>query len=428
MGVAGGAALAAAAAPAWLPRVSYAKDFRSGQRDIVISIYLRGAADGLSICTPFTDANYYAARPGLSLAQPDSGLDNRLLAFAAGGTVNNAPSVGGTTSFGLNPALAPLMPAYDDGNLLFIQGCGSTDPSRSHFDAQRFMEVGKPADPTISTGWLGRHLLSVAPREPDSLLRAVGISTALPRTLVGGPLTLPIPNLDTFGLSGNGATTAARSVAIGDMYGPVEDPIHAAAINTLATIDLLNTINFSGYVPAGGAVYPTTGIGTALKSSAALMKAVPDKGIEAIAIDVQGWDTHNNQGLAPGGTMYTLLSQLATAIAAFHTDMFTGVAPTFTLIVMSEFGRRLTQNGSLGTDHGHGNAMMVMGNCVHGGRVLTNAWPTLAVGKLYQGIDLDVTIDFRDILAEIAQVRLGNNNLAYLFPDFTPTFRGVTNC
>ncbi|CAG0985178.1 hypothetical protein PHYC_01982 [Phycisphaerales bacterium] len=399
----------AAAAPSWLPRVAMAKDYRSSARDVIISIYLRGAADGLTLLVPYADNNYYSLRPTLNVPRPDSGNPNRATAL--------------TSFFGLPPAMTPLIPAYQSGQLLFLHATGSTDPSRSHFDAQRFMEVGKANDPALGTGWLGRHLASVAPMDPNAILRAVGISTGLMRTLVGAPNTLPIPNLDSFNLSGSTSSVAARRSAIEDMYGPVADPLHAAAITTIQTIDLLNTINFEGYLPSGGAVYPAGAFGTALKSTAALLKA--QVGVEAVAIDLNGWDTHANQGIFTG-TMSGLMTQLAQGLAALHADMNNGVVqPSHLAVVMSEFGRRPAQNGSAGCDHGHGNAAIVMGNAVAGGRVLCT-WPGLAPGQLYQGLDLNVTIDYRDVLAEIVQERLGGADLSYVFPGYTPTFRGVT--
>ncbi len=410
MAVTGSAAALAAAAPAWLPRVALARDHRGTMRDVIVSIFLRGAADGLSICVPWGEAAYYTARPTLAIPRPDSGLPNRAIDLDG--------------FFGMAAALQPLMTAYTNGHLLFIHAAGSTDPSRSHFDAQRFMEVGLPGSNSLYTGWLGRHLYSVSPMSPTAQLRAVGISTGLQQTLVGGPLTLPIPNLDAFGLSGTTSTVNNRQVALGDMYSTVADPVHAAAETTIQTINLLNTINFAGYVPAGGAVYPAGSLGLALKSTAALIKA--QVGVEAVAIDVTGWDTHSNQGPMTG-TMAALMASLAGSIGAFYTDMWTGTAPTVTLVAMSEFGRRVGENGSLGSDHGHGNVMIVLGHCVTGGRVLTQ-WPGMGPGQLYQNLDLQVTTDYRDILAEIVQQRLGNSNLSYVFPSFTPTNRGVTSC
>lgn len=396
--------------PAWLPRVAMARDFRGSQRDVIVSIYLRGAADALSLVPPHAEQPYYDSRPTIAVPRPDSGLPGAAIDLDG--------------FFGFAPALSPLVGAYQDGKLLVVHATGSTDPSRSHFEAQRFMEVGKPGDNTISTGWLGRHLYSVQPMDPAALLRAVGISTALPQSLIGGPLTLPISNLDNFGITGSGSTAAARLDAIGDMYTSAPSPLDLIAQTSIDTIALLAQIDFAGYLPAGGATYPATSFGTALKSAAALIKA--QVGVEAISVDLGGWDTHANQGTT-NGFLNTLMAQLAQAISAFYTDMTTLAAPSFTLVAMSEFGRRLGENGTAGCDHGHGGVMLVMGTCVNGGRVLTQ-WPGMAPENLYQQIDLDVTTDYRDILAEIVQQRLGNNDLAYVFPGYTPTAQGVFSC
>lgn len=408
VGYAGGA-VAAAAIPAWLPRVALAHDDCLG-RDVIISIFLRGASDGLSMCVPFLESNYYASRPTLAVPPPDSPDPNHAIDLDG--------------QFGLPPALAPLLPAYQAGHLAIVHACGSKDPSRSHFDAQYFMEAGLPGQTSLFSGWLARHLQTTNPMVPGAPLRGVGIATALQRTLVDAPGTLPIPNLDTFGLTGSSSTTAKRMAALVDMYEQVEDPLKAAALTTQATVDLLNTINFSGYVPSGGAVYPNNSFGTALKSTAALIKA--EVGVEAIAIDYGGWDTHSNQGVF-AGAMYNLMDTLSKNLAAFHTDMFTAGKTNFTLVVMSEFGRRLSENGTIGTDHGHGNVMYVMGGQVKGGKVHTQ-WPTLEPGKLFEGKDLDVTIDFRDVLAEIVALRLQNQaNLGFVFPSYTPAFPGIIN-
>lgn len=415
MAVSGSAAAIMAAAPAWLPRVALAKDHRGSMRDVVISLFLRGAADGLSMIVPYGEAAYYSNRPTLAIPRPDSGLPNAAIDLG----------VGGNGFFGLNASMSALMPAYNNGHLLAVHATGSTDSSRSHFDAQKYMEVGTADDPFLRTGWLGRHLLSSAPSDPNSLLRAVGISTGLQLALQGGPYTLPIPNLDAYGLSGSSSTRVARQAAIDNLYDNSGGPLQVIADNTLSTIDLLNTINFAGYAPAGGATYPTGSLGTALKSVAALLKA--QVGVEAVAIDVSGWDTHTNQG-SQTGTMATLLATLANAMAAFYTDINAEASPVgFVIEVQSEFGRRLLENGSLGTDHGHGNVMLLLGNCIAGGRILSQ-WPGLQPNQLFEGRDLQVTIDYRSVLAEIVQNRLGNTNLDFIFPDFTPTFQNVTAC
>jgi len=407
MAATGGSAVALSL-PAWLPRVALAQDYCSN-RDIIVSIFLRGAADGLTLCPPHTEDAYYTMRPTINVPRPDSGSP-----FAA---------IDLDGQFGFPQTLAGLLPAYASGHLLVVHACGSTDPSRSHFDAQRFMEVGKPADPALFTGWLGRHLAVAPPHKPNATLRGVGIGYGLQRTLQGAPLSLPVPDLDTFGLTGAVGSTAARAAVIQSAYALVDDPLRSAAQTTQATIDLLNTINFAGYLPAGGAVYPTGSFGYAMKTTAALIKA--DIGVEAISIDVSGWDTHNNQG-STAGTMATLMTALGNGLGAFHADIFAGNGRNVTTVVMSEFGRRPLENGSLGSDHGHGNVMFVMGPGIAGGRVLTQ-WPGMAPGQLFEGRDLQVTIDFRDILGEIVQHRLGNPNLGVVFPDYVPTFRGVTS-
>jgi len=403
------AALAAAAsAPAWLPRVALARDYRSGQRDVLVSVFLRGASDGLSMCVPWGESAYYAARPTLAVPRADSTDPNRAIDLDG--------------FFGFPQALAPLIPAYQDGNLLVVHATGSTDPSRSHFDAQRYMEVGKANDATLGTGWLGRHLQTTSPMLPGSTLRGVGIATGLQKTLVGGPQTLPIPNLDTFGLTGSAGSRSDRLVAIGNLYDLVPDPLNATAQNTIDTMALLDQIDFVNYLPQSGAVYPTNSTGIAFRSAAALVRA--QVGVEAIAIDVSGWDTHAAQG-STTGFLNGLMNSLALSLAAFHRDLFSTTTPSVSVVVGSEFGRQLVENGTQGTDHGHGNCMFVMGHQIDGGRVLRN-WPGLATNQLFEGRDLEVTIDYRDILAEIVQTRLGNANLPAIFPGYTPTFRGVT--
>lgn len=403
-----GAGAIALTVPEWLPRVAYAQDACT-DRDVIVTVFLRGAMDGLTLCVPHAENLYYIARPTLAVPRPDSGDPNR------------ATDLDGF--FGFPPAMTPLIPAFQAGHLLIVHACGSQNGSRSHFDAMRFMEIGKPGDNSLFTGWLGRHIASAPPISPNSVLRAIGVGYRLQQSLQGGPQSLPVPVPSNFNLSGAPASQAARRIALTDLYNATTDPLKTSALSTQTTIDWLSTINFGGYTPAGGAVYPDTFFGASLKSTAALIKA--EVGVEAVALDIPGWDTHNAQGVAPGGDLWSLLSMLANGLSAFHADMFAGNGRNLTVVVMTEFGRRLLENGSFGTDHGHGGCMLVMGNHVAGGRVLTQ-WPGLDAGQLFQGRDLAVTIDFRDILAEIVFDRLRNPNIGTIFPSFTPTFRGVT--
>lgn len=402
LGWSSAAGIAALAAPAWLPRVAFAKSHITG-RDVIVSIYLRGAADGLSLVPPFGDPAYYTLRPNLAILPPDAGVN---------------PAIDLDGYFGLAPAMQPLLEAYMGGDLAVVHACGSTDPSRSHFDAQRFMEVGKPADPTIFTGWLGRHLISANPADPTAVARAIGVGYQLQQTLQGGPKSLPIPDLGSYGLTGPSSSRTARLSYLNNAYAMVGDPLRSSGLNTFSTISVLSAINFSGYVPENGATYTTSSFQKALKSTAALIKA--DVGVEAVAIDRGGWDTHSAQGVI-AGTMATVMTDLATGLRAFHRDVIQQ-GHNVTVVVMSEFGRRAAENASLGTDHGHGNVMFVLGQNINGGQVY-GTWPTL--GSLYQNLDLQVTTDFRHVLAEIVMRRLGNANMAAVFPGFNPSFLGL---
>ncbi|MEX2015541.1 MAG: DUF1501 domain-containing protein [Candidatus Hydrogenedentales bacterium] len=402
------AIFAAATVPAWLPRVAYAQTFDSN-RDILVSIYLRGGCDGLSLCVPHGEDFYYDARPTLAVPRPDSNSP-----FAA-------TDLDGF--FGLPPTMNSLLESYIAGDLLIVHATGSIDETRSHFDAQHFMEVGKARDPRLFTGWLGRHLLTAPPMAPNAILRAIGVSNGLPQTLLGAPQALPIPDPSNFQLLGNEDTAEDRLDALVAMYADTLEPLKSAAENSQATIALLESLDIDNYTPANGAVYPPDPFGQALRASAVLIKA--DAGVEAIAVDKGGWDTHNEQGSIEG-ELAGLMTSLAQSLAAFHADVIANGDRNVTVVVMSEFGRVLEENASRGTDHGHGNVMFILGNRIAGGRVLTN-WPGLAPEQLFQQRDLDVTIDYRDILAEIVQLRLNNPDLATVFPDHTPTFHGVVS-
>lgn len=406
---ASGLTVAALSAPAWLPRVAYAgAGGPRSDRDLIISVFLRGGADGLTLCVPHGDDNYYAVRPTISIPRPDSG--------------DPAAAIDLDGFFGLPKGLERLIEAYQAGDLLIVHGTGSVDDSRSHFDAMHYMEVGKARDASLATGWLGRHLASTDPLDRKAVLRAVGIASGLQRTLVGSPLALPIPNLADFNIGGDYYTLPDRTQALNRLHAAGSEPLRTAGKNTIRTISLLEKINFYGYVPSGGAVYPESYFGYSLKSSAALIKA--EVGVEAIAVDLHGWDTHAEQQ-PRDGYMHYLMHDLGDALAALYTDVIGGGYTNVTVVVMSEFGRVVAENGSKGCDHGHGNVMFALGTGIDGGRVLAE-WPGLSYDQLFQGQDLQVTIDHRSILAEIVKNRLGNDQLDTIFPGFTPTFYGIT--
>ena len=404
-----GAAFAAAAFPAWLPRVVLAQSATSS-RDIIVSVFLRGGADGLSLVVPFGDDQYYASRPTIAVARPDSGRPSRVTAL--------------TDYFGLPPAMLGLLPAYRAGELLPVHAAGVTVANRSHFDMQRFIEVGKANDPNLITGWLGRHLATVPPLRSDAPLRALGLSDGLQKTLHGAPKALPIADPTNFGLNGQAASRTQRAEWLQGDYSLTIEPMRSAALDAATTLNLLRTINFTSYRPDNSAAYPNSPFGRSLRSTAALIKA--DVGIEAIQVDIGGWDTHQQQD-PNAGSMYRTMLDFANALGAFWADVIQGPRNiNVTVVAVSEFGRNVRENGSLGTDHGRASAMFVLGKAIAGGRVLTNNWPGLARENLESGQDLRVTIDHRDVLAEVVAKRLGNPSLDVIFPDFKPTFRGVT--
>lgn len=405
----GGGALALAVSPGWLPRVVYA-DSEASDRDVLVSLFLRGGCDSLTLCLPHGDPDYYRLRPRLAVPPPDSAAAGRAIDLDG--------------FFGLPPAMAPLVDAWDDGALAVVHATGLDAASRSHFDAMHSVEVGAGEAPEGRvSGWLGRHLAATAPSLQGAVLRAVGVGYGLQRTLAGAPDALPIENLAGFGFAGDPATEAARRETLSAMYAAVPDPLAASAAGTFRTVELLESIDFTGYQPAGGAVYPEGELGESLRATAALIRA--EVGVEAVAVDVGGWDTHEQQGPLDG-RMAGLMADLAAALAAFHGDLATAGCDRVMLVAMSEFGRNAFENSSAGTDHGHGGAMLVLGSGVDGGRVLAD-WPGLADELLYEGQDLAVTIDYRDVLAEILTKRLGNPDVGGVFddPGYSPVDRGL---
>lgn len=401
-----GTVAAALGAPLWLPRVAFAEG--ESDRDVLIAIFLRGGADGLTMVVPHGDDNYYIHRPTLNVPRPDSSSEFACIDLDG--------------FFGLPKPMRRLRDAYNAGDVLFVHATGSIDESRSHFQAMNVMETGKPLDPTLFTGWIGRHLMSVAPSNPNAILRAVGISSALQRSLSGSPLALPIPNLADFGLDGWEETTDERLAVLAASYAQGPLALRTTAANTITTINTLQAIGFSEYTPANGAVYPDTYFGSSMKSVAALIKS--GIGVEAVAADLDGWDTHADQQ-PHQGYMADLMKELSETLAAFHADMAADTSKRYVVVVMSEFGRVVRENGTAGTDHGFGGVMICMGGGIDGGRVLAD-WPGLAHEQLFQSQDLQITVDYRDVLAEIVQNRLGNPDVTTVFPEYTPTYRGVT--
>jgi len=405
---------AAAFFPAWLPKIVMSKNYASS-RDIIVSIFMRGGADGLSICVPFADPNYYTSRSTIAIPRPDSQSASKGINLDGFFMFPQAMAGGAAGTGG-------LVPAYLAKDLLVVHATGQLNNSRSHFDAQRYMEVGKPVDPALVTGWLGRHLASIPPLKADAPLRALGVASGLQKTLVGAPKTLPISDPTNYSIGGSATTQPQRVAFLQGDYAGAEEPLHSAALDATNTVSLLKSVNFTGYVPANGAVYPNSSFGRALRSVAVLIKN--DVGIEAAQVDLGGWDTHSGQDPI-AGSMFRTMQDFSNSLAAFYADIIaTGFSVT--VVSVSEFGRNVRENGSQGTDHGRGTVMFAMGKGIAGGRVLTKNWPGLAREVLTDGQDLQVTVDYKDILAEIVQKRLGNPNLDVVFPTWKPTMLGVT--
>ena len=390
-------------APAWLSRAAFARQGQVPSRNkILVAVFQRGAADGLNVVVPFGDPNYYAQRPTIAIPKPD-------------GNVSAALDLDGF--FGLHPALAPLLPVFQAGQLAIIEAVGSPDPTRSHFDAQDFMESGTPGRKATADGWLNRALL---PEPHPSPVRAVSIGSGLARALRGPNEAVAIGAVGDFQIRDEGSEKTFEA-----MYGNTVDTVlHGTAQETFEAVKLMQSLQKQKYVPEGGARYPGGQFGQAMLQVARLIKA--NVGVEVAFADVGGWDTHVNEvGAKPTeGQLANRLAEFGQALAAFYRDMGERMAD-IVVVTMSEFGRTARENGDRGTDHGHANVMFAMGGGIRGGKVYGD-WPGLATDRLYEGRDLAVTTDFRDVLGECVTKHLGGRTVAEVFPGYTrPQFRGL---
>lgn len=393
--------------PAWMPRVALAPRDAPTRGDILVCVFMRGAADGLNLVTPHGDKDYYAARSTLALTQPKT---------------SNAQAVIDLDGFfGLHPALRPFKEIYDAGQLAIVHAVGSPDPTHSHFDAMDFMERGTPGDKAIPTGWIGRHLQMVATSNA-SPFRAVGMGTLLQQSLRGPISATALQSVADFHLQGDQKKAQAIQNAIASLY-EGDGFIETNGQQTLQAMNDLAKITSSNYTPANGAKYPDSPFGKSMLSIAQLIKT--GLGVEIACADLGGWDTHVQQGGAEG-QMARLIDELAQSLAAFYADMRDEMK-RITLVTMTEFGRRVQENSNRGTDHGHGSVMFVMGGGIKGGKVY-GEWLGLGKDNLYGPGDLAISTDFRDVLGEITQKRLLNTNLAGVFPNYkTFKFRGLAN-
>ncbi|MEM7532680.1 MAG: DUF1501 domain-containing protein [Chloroflexota bacterium] len=396
--------------PAWMPRMAFASSpdtVTAG--DTLICVFLRGGMDGLSAVVPYNEADYFDQRP--TIAVPD----NKVLDLDG--------------QFGLHPKMSPLHEIYQQQDLAIVQAVGSPDPTRSHFTAMDFMERGTPGETTLHTGWIGRHLQTTAERN-NSPFRAVGMGNKLQTSLRGPVQASVFKSIADFHLRGRGRDVEEARVALESLYqlGQGSDPrdgtyqmLADEAGGTFEAARALEALDDSTYIPQNGAKYnKKSALGRSLSQVAQLIRA--DVGLEVACADAGGWDTHQFMGTHNSGRMATLLQNLAADLNAFYTDMG-DLMSGITVMVMSEFGRRAYENGSRGTDHGHGNCMFLMGGSIVGGHVYTD-WPGLAPENLDRG-DLAITTDYRDVLSEVIQMRLDNTALDTIFPGYTPTYLGV---
>jgi uncharacterized protein (DUF1501 family) len=389
--------------PRWMPRLAFSPPARGPLSDVLIAVFLRGAADALNMVVPHGDEAYYTLRPTLGIPRPD---DRRALPKTCAIDLDGF--------FGLHPSLSPLLPAWETGNLAFVHACGAPDESRSHFKAMELMERGVEDERGPASGWIGRHLATLDTGNL-SPLRAIALGEIPQRSLTGPVPVTALRSIADFHLAGDPQALARMQNALSSLYAG-GDPVSQVGQETLEILNTIRMMDPVDYRPSSDLVYPDSDFGMGLRQIAALIKA--QVGLEVGAIDVGGWDTHFAQG-ASEGQMAALMWDLASGLAAFHADLH-DLVDRLTVVVMSEFGRRAAENGSLGTDHGHGSVMFLLGGHVNGGRV-HGRWPGLADGQLVGPGDLAVTTDYRDVLGEVCLKRLGNPALNEIFPGFAVT-------
>ena len=402
------AMVGAGAAPLWLQRALYASDAPTPRKKILVAIFQRGAADGLNIVVPHAEKRYYEMRPTIAVPRPSQKSDQR---------EDAAIDLDGF--FGLHPALSPLKPIWDDGHLAIVHAAGSPDPTRSHFDAQDFMEAGTPGVKATADGWMNRALPRLEAAAHVSPVRAVAMGPVLPRAMRGPSAAIAVQNLSDFQVRNADASGAFQA-----LYADSQDPmLHAAGRETFEAVALLQSIQKRHYEPAVGANYPRGRFGDCLRQIAQLIKS--DVGLEMAFADVGGWDHHVNEvgPRASQGQLAGRLTELGQALGAFWKDLGDRRSDV-AVVTMSEFGRTARENGDRGTDHGHANCMFVMGGNVRGGKVY-GKWPGLQQEQLYEGRDLALTTDFRDVLGELVKGQLGNRDLSKVFPGYAPKPRGI---
>lgn len=374
----------------------------------LVCIFLRGGADTLNVIVPYGDDSYYAARPTIAIEKPGKG---------------SGSAIALDHFFGLHPKLKPLLDPYQEGRLGIVQAVGSDNTSGSHFEAQDQIEHGESCQKAIGGGWLGRHLRTRAGLEPTPL-SAVSIGRSIAESLRGAPVATALRSLAEVQLDVSAANKAAVIEALSAMYRAEVGILAQPGTDTLNMLRKVEKLRAWQYKPAAGVSYPDTDFAGGLKEIARLIKA--EVGLEAACLDLDGWDTHFVQGGADG-LQATRIEILGTALGAFDRDL-KGYHDKVTTIVMTEFGRRIYENGSTGTDHGRAYAFMAIGNRVAGGKV-HGQWPGLKPrdGDILGPGGLDVLYDYRSVLAEVVAGACGNSDIKSIFPGFHPQHVGLIN-
>ncbi|HMC77145.1 MAG TPA: DUF1501 domain-containing protein [Vicinamibacterales bacterium] len=382
-------------APAFLARTIEAAG--TARRKILITIFQRGAVDGLNMIVPFGERDYYKSRPSIAVPKPN----------AADGAVDL------DGFFGLHPRLASLKPLWDSKQLAIVHATGSPDGTRSHFDAQDYMESGTPGVKSTPDGWLNRYL-HAREHATATPFRAVALAPQMPRALQGLEPALAIGQIGQFGIRAGQATDMVQASFESEYAAAADKVLNKTGGQAFDAMRMLKAADPAKYQPEHGAEYPRSGYGEALRQIAQLVKA--DVGLEVAFAEAGGWDTHVNQG-ASAGQLAGRLDDFARGLAALALDLGDRMADVV-ILTMSEFGRAVAENGNRGTDHGHGNAMMIIGGQnVRGGKVY-GRWPGLAREQRYDGRDLAVTTDFRSVFAEVVTSHLGVADTRTIFPGF----------
>ena len=387
------AVVGTAALPAFLKRAAFGAEQNVRNKRLVV-IFQRGAADGLNIVVPHAEPSYYSMRPSINIPR------------------NAVIDLDGF--FGLHPAMSAFEPLWKQHHLAIVHATGSPDPTRSHFDAQDFMESGTPGLKSTEDGWLNRTLHSLPSPAGTAAFRAIALGPSLPRILAGSEPAVALNNINDFGVGGRNPKAEPVARTFEAMYAnSVDSVLHGTGQETFEAVKMLKAADPSKYAPAPWADYPRGRFGDSLKQLAQLIKA--NLGVQVAFADIGGWDHHVNEG-STQGQIANVLRDFSGSLAAFWTDLG-DLAEDTVVITISEFGRTARENGNRGTDHGHANVMFVMGGPVKGGRVY-GRWPGLRPEQLYEGRDLALTTDFRQVIGEAVYRHLGNKSLEQVFPGF----------